>query len=102
MECLKDVEMHFGNSASSLTYKKGEQLHCVTQGMSGKGGYELCGSEPSAGTFYYGQNKYYGWVQVHVDEEEAVIRYRGVDDTTEEIYDLFEVHILATEEVSTE
>jgi len=70
----------------------------VTSGASGKGGYELCATQPSAGYFHYGQNKYYGWVQFHIDEDEAVIRYRGLEPETNELIELYEVKINARKE----
>ena len=46
------------------------------------------------GRYRYAQNTYHGFSQVHVDEQEFTIKMLGVNETTNELLELYKVTIL--------
>ena len=61
----------------------------MTTGTTGYDLYKLCPSLPSMGRFKYAQNQYHAFTQIHADEEELVVRMRGVDPVSNEIVELY-------------
>lgn len=46
------------------------------------------------GRYKYAQNTYHGFSQVHVDEHEFTVRFLGVNETTNELLELYKVTVL--------
>lgn len=45
------------------------------------------------GRYYYAQNVYHGFSQVHVDENEFTVRMLGVNETDSELVELYKVTV---------
>ena len=99
--CQYDVEMHFNDTSKYQTFFQGEHIHSITSGAPGKPGYAICEDLTSAGRFKYAQNLYNGWVQVHADATGVELRYRGLDNETDELLELYHVRMEAKRNGST-
>ena len=93
--------MHFNDTSKYQTYFQGEHIHTVTSGASGRPCYSMCEDLISVGRFKYAQNIYNGWVQVHADATGVELRYRGLENETEELLELYHVRIEAKRSGST-
>mmetsp|Transcript_6384 Transcript_6384/g.5695 ORF Transcript_6384/g.5695 Transcript_6384/m.5695 type:complete len:121 (+) Transcript_6384:826-1188(+) len=92
--CKYMTETFFGGEEVRYQeFVKGQHLHQVTSANSGSPGYQLCEENPTAGNFLWAQNTHLGWNNIHVDEDEVVIRYKGVDARTRDVFDLYTVKI---------
>lgn len=83
--CTANIERFFSKEAQTrrVTVRKGDKLHQLTIGAGGRELYTLCSDHVTAGDFLYGEDLYFGYALVHVNEEKLIIEVRGVAQPSE-------------------
>lgn len=62
----------------TVIFEKGDKLHQLTIGASGRGLYNICPKHMSQGNFEYSQNKHFGYSLVHVTADKFRMEIRGI------------------------
>jgi hypothetical protein len=70
----------------TVIFEKGDKLHQLTIGASGRGLYNICPKHLSQGTFEYSQNKHYGYSLVSITPDKFRMEIRGIPQTEEQLY----------------
>jgi hypothetical protein len=63
-------------------WKKGEALHQLTTGNTGKEDYAICYERRDLATWTYAQNLYGAWTQVRTEAKSIVLRTSGWNAAT--------------------
>jgi len=86
-DCHHNIEDFFGHNMRYSHFEKGEALHQITTGGTGRDPYTLCPAKETKGVFRYMQNILNGYSKVYVDEKVFRVDIMGaeVDELTGEV-----------------
>ena len=93
--CAYEIEYFFNDTSQSRTskWKKGEALHQITTGNTGKEDYSICYQRKDLATWTYAQNLYAGWTQVRTQADKITLLTQGYNPANNTILNLYEVTV---------